>query len=595
MSGIGDLGGGNQNAFNAGNIYPNAFFDYLSRLLPRKLKGLFQWIEYLYVNCGQVFSVIKKFSEYPITQLTYDHEDKEAVKKIDKIMDESIKIKRCMISVGIDYQVYGNSFSSIFKPFIRYLVCKKCDHKVNARKTKYEWMPQKFEFKIKCTKCKHKGVAKVEHAQLKDVSKVKVIRWDPKEIDIDWNPVTGEKEFYYTIPNEIKSKIKAKKPSKFLIDTMPWAVLEAIRDKRIFKFHEGQLFHMANPAPAGLNQEWGYPGLLGCLKPFFYTAILRKANEANALERLTPWRVLHPQPSTGSNDPGQFVNLARWRTEMQDAVRKWRRDPNMVKLSPIPVGITEVGGNARPLLTHQEISLTEENIITSMGVPKEFIHGGLTHAGGSVTLRMLENMMFTYTEQLVEFAQWVTNAVCAYTGLEKPVVGMVPFKLIDDIQQKQLMSQLWQQQKLSAKTFLKTLEVDPELENKYLMEESVSAAQLEKELNEKLKAIQSNLATEVDDQLTGNPLQYDPNAVMGMAQQEAQTLASLPEAMRKDRVQQLEMQDPVLAILAQKMLTEFQKQQQAQGSMQMQGGQSAMQGGSINPGGSSPSTSMTGQ
>jgi hypothetical protein len=585
-------------AYNLGNIYPNAFFDYLSRLMPRKLKTLFRWLEYLYVNCGQVFSVIKKFSEYPITTMIFKTEDAENSKRVKKLMEEDLKLKRAMIQVGIDYHIYGNSFTSIFRPFTRYLICKKCKNKHNALNHPYEWMPQAFEFKIRCSSCGHSGVAEVKHDKLKNTKKMRIIRWDPKDIDINWNPVTGETEYYYSIPASMKARIKTKKPDKFLINTLPWEFLQTMKQKRIFKFREGQLFHLKNPAPAGINQEWGYPGLLGCLKPYFYTAILRKGNEAIALERLVPWRILHPQASSNNNDPAQYVSLTKWRNELQDAIKKWRRDPNMIKLSPIPVGVTEVGGNARPLLTHQEVALTEENIITSMGVPKEFIVGGLTHAGGSVTLRMLENLMFTYTEQLLEFAQWATDSACNFTGLDKVEVDMTDFKLVDDIEQKRLLGTLYERKEISAKTFLETLDIDQEKEQSRMLEEAIAKAKLDKEMGKELKKLEKNLATEVDMQVEGNPLNYDPNAVMGVAEQEAMQLAQMPQDERKKRMDQLQMQDPVLLILAKTMLGHIQKQQRTQGAAMMGAPDAIRKMSGPRPegsGGTSPGTPMAGR
>ena len=585
---------GSSTAFNIQNIYPNAFFDYLSRMLPRRLKQLFVWLEYLYVNCGQVFSVIKKFSEYPITSLTFETEDKQTQKKVENIMHKHIKAKAVLIQVGIDYFVYGNSFTSLFRPFTRYLTCKKCKHKHNALNHPYEWMPQKFEFKIKCSNCKHLGIAEVSHEVLKDTKRLKVIRWDPKDIDINSNPITGESEYYYTIPKDIRQRIKAKKPDKFLLNTMPWDMLLSIKNKKIFKFRDGQIYHLRNPAPAGINQEWGYPGLLGALKPYFYTAVLRKGNEAIALERMVPWRVMYPNPSSSSNDPGMYVALSRWKNELQSAVQKWRKDPNMVKLSPIPVGVSEIGGNGRPLLTHQELALTEENIITSMGVPKEFVVGGLTHAGGSVTLRMLENLLFTYTEQLIDFSQWLTDAVCRFANLKKVEVNMTDFKLIDDIQQKQLIGELYKAQEVSADTFMKTVDINSADEREKIIAEAVSKATMQAEIQKKLKDIEDNLATKVDAQMQGSPLQYDPNAVMQVAYQEAQTLIQLPIEDRNARLEQIKSQDPVLHTLAKTALNELYQTQKQSGMLQQAPGNVTPMSPSFS-GGSSQSTPMAGR
>lgn len=573
--------------------------------MPRRLKLLFRWLEYLYANCGQVFSVIKKFSEYSVTSLTYDTVDKDQKDKLTEIMDKHVHIKAVDIQIGIDYYMYGNSLTSLFKPFTRWLICKKCNAKHNGLNYPYEWMNQKFEFKIKCSACGRHDIARVEHEPLRDPKKLRVIRWDPKNIDINNNPVTGDCEYYYNIPDDIKAKIRSKKPDKFLINTMPWEIIETIKQKRTFKFREGQVYHMKCPSPAGINQEWGFPSLLGCMKPFFYTAILRKANEAIALERLVPWRILYPQASTGNNDPAAYVTLSKFRNELTDAVRKWRRDPNMVKLSPIPIGMTQVGGEGKNLMVTNEIQQAEEVIVTSMGVPKEFIYGGLTHAGGSVTLRMLENLIFTYTDQLTECNQWIVDQVCLFAGLKPVKVGMVDFKLVDDIQQKQLVGQLFQAKSVSKTTFLKSLDIDAEVERKQMIEDAVADARMQMEIDSKIKAMQNELAKKVDQQVEGNPLQYDPQAVMQVAMQEAQTQAQMPEDQRKARMEQIAAQDPVLEALVEKMVTQVHNQQKRQGAQVQKPGapaQSPPTGGgdasfTVQPGqsgGGSPSTKMAG-
>jgi len=293
--------------------------------------------------------------------------------------------------------------------------------------------------------------------------------------------------------------------------------------------------------------------------------------------------------------------LSRWSTELKDAIQKWRRDPNLVKLSPIPVGMQQVGGDGRALLVANEIAQTEEGIITSMGVPKEFIYGGLTHAGGSVTLRMLENLLFTYTDQLTDLLQWVVDQVAEFAGLQTVPVGLVDFKMIDDIQQKQLLGQLYQQKEISATTFLKAVDIDIEKERDQIIQDEVKKHIMNKTLERKIAEMTDNLAAKAEQNAGGNPLSYDPNLVMQVAYQEAQTMLQMDEQARKQRVAQLQMQDPVLSILVDTSMKDLQKQMKQQGAYlagppQMGPDQSGGQGnGQIkvtpeNSQGSSPST-----
>ena len=551
---------------NTDHVYPNAFFDYITRLLPKQLKVLFVWLEYLYVNCGQIFATIKKFSEYPITEITVISTNKKLKEKAEYIIKKVIKLKGAMILSGLDYFIYGNSFISVYKPFNRFLVCKSCKAKHNAKKISYDWRAATFEYVITCESCKTKGPAIVLNEKSRDITRLKIIRWDAKNIDISSNPITEECEYYYNIPKDIVDRVTKAKPDKFLLDTLPWEFLQTIKEKKIFKFSPGALYHLKAPSPSGINKEWGFPGLLSSMKPFFYTAILRKANEAIALEHIIPMRILFPQGTSSNNDPTQYVSLARWRDELEGAIRKWRKDPNHIKFSPIPVGVQNMGGDGRAMLTLAEVQAAEENIVVSSGVPKEFIYGGMSTANGSVNLRMIENQMFTYIEQLKEMAQWICDDALSFCGLDKVEIDMTDFKLVDDIQQRQLVLTYGTNgQMLSKDSLSKVLQYDLNEEREKIYEEALEDTKLQLRIEDGQRKIQTALSQKVKGEQSGNPLNYDPVKVMEAAQSQANQLIQVPMEQRKSMLLQLKQQDPVLHAVVIQQLSELHKMQREQG------------------------------
>ena len=553
------------NANTNANMYPNPFFDYLSRLMPRNIKDMFQWLEYLYANSGQVYPVIKKFSEYAITEITYTSTSPKVMTNAKKIFDKKLQMKATLINISNDFHLYGNSFVSLYRPFVRHLICKKCNHVHNAEKTTYTWDSKTFSYLIKCNKCGHSGKATVKNIKLRDVNRLRIIRWDPKYIEIEYNPVSGESQYYYNFPEYLKKELKKKKPSSFILDRMPWEYIQAMKSKKLFRFKSDKIYHLKNPSPAGVSQEWGFPGLLSALKPYFYTATLKKANEATAFERLTPWRVLYPQGTSSTTDPATFINMRKWRNELETAIRTWKRDPNSIKLSPIPVGMQQIGGDGRALLLNNEIKMEEENIITSMGVPVEFITGGLTHAGGSVTLRMIENILFTFTSQLEMLMQWITDEVNNYMNYEKVDVSLIPFKLVDDVQQKQLILQLWEVGKISDSTASEFFDIDFAEERKKLVSDNELNSKTEAKISRQLQEMQNSIAEQVRQQEMGDPLNYDPAAVYQVAEEQATQLTQVSAEERKQALEQLEQSDPVLHALVQKIVRSIFSAQQSQG------------------------------
>ena len=114
------------------------------------------------------------------------------------------------------------------------------------------------------------------------------------------------------------------------------------------------------------------------MKDIFYLTTLKRGNEAIAKEHIIPKKAIFPSHNGGAIDPYSQMNLAKWKTEINDQVVKWRRDPNHIGVFPIPMGYQELGGNAKALLITQETRFLEENIINSVGLPVEFIKGGTT-------------------------------------------------------------------------------------------------------------------------------------------------------------------------------------------------------------------------
>lgn len=109
-----------------------------------------------------------------------------------------------------------------------------------------------------------------------------------------------------------------------------------------------------------------------------------------------PLTVLFPQPGSGSSDPYSTISLSKWREQVGLEVQRWRFDRNYLPIMPLPIGSQNIGGDGRALLLGQEIRIWSEHIISGMGVPQEFVFGGLQYSGSNVSLRMLENQLLRY-------------------------------------------------------------------------------------------------------------------------------------------------------------------------------------------------------
>jgi len=538
----------------------------------RNLKQLFRWTEYLYYNSAQIYAGTRKFAEYPITELEYMSDSDKLTSLYRRLLEDIVGIKRNLIKASIDLQVYGNSFTSLHLPFKRHLKCSKCQFKQVAEVIEYKYNPNNASFKHTCGDCGFTGESVVVDTLQISPEKINIVRWDPKLIQISYNSVTNESEYYLQIPSELKSKVMG--GDKHLITTLPKPILETISNGELFKFNNDEIFHMRSDAPAGVQSGWGYPPLVACMPLFYHASVLRKANESIALERIVPMRVMHPQAISGNADPILSLSMGKFMAEVEDNISKWRRDPNHIMMSPVAVGVSQVGGEGRALMVNAEIQQAEDNIIAAMGFPKEFVYGGLSYTGSSVTLRMLENQLESSVFQITQLLRWLTNKMGKFLGWEHCQVGLGDFKMIDDVSQKQLVMQLFQMGMVSKTTVAEAHGIDVAEEREKIKQENLTDARFQKELELDMMDLQKDLsqqARQMSAEQGGGGLAYDQQAVIGQAEQIAGQMMQMDPGSRKSQLASLQAEDYVMYSVVIQRLEQMQLDQKNQAMQQMQG------------------------
>lgn len=557
--------------------HPSPLYDFLTAFAPRKLKDMFRLTEYLYYNSAQIYAAIQKFAIYPVTEITYvSSTNEELKKKYKQLHNKILKTKKILTLGALDKYVYGNAFFSLYTPFIRFLRCTRCKRLSNIEQTNYTFTLKKLEFKFECLNCKQSTIGQVVDRKLTRQEKLNIIRWDPKLMDIDYNPITGHSKYYFTIPKQLKEQVI--KGNKHLINTLPMEFIRAVRSERVFEFAEGKLFHMKMGAPAGIEAQWGFPPLASTVKLFFYASVLRKANEAIALDYVVPMRIISPRASSANADPLTTMSLNRWTEEMKTSVKKWRKDPLHIMWSPVPAEVTHLGGQARALMTLGEVQEAEANIIAAMGIPKEFIYGGLSYAGSAITLRMLENQLIAHTADLNDLLQWITDEVAKALGWSSVEVELSKFKLVDDVEQKRLILALNenpQKPLISDESIADQFGFDLEEERKKRFQNMIDEVRAQQTFQQEAQQLQSTMAQKIQAQMAmggAAGVQYDQQAVIAQAEQLVQQLMSMDPGMRKSQLHSLQTEDYVMYSVVVQRLEEAQKSMQNEAKAQISGG-----------------------
>ena len=569
-------GGGSQNIA----AHHNPMLDYLQGFQARDLKTLFLWCEYLFYQSPHIFAATRKFSEYPITELVYKTKSAKLKDRYEDVMENQLDIKAALQRAAMDRQVYGNYFASPYFPFQRFLICPHCKAKTNIEKVEYAYSWASITFNYTCPACDRKAVAATcEDRDVLDVARFTIIRWDPKYMDIDYNPLSGESIYYYTIPGHVKESIK--RGNKLLINTTPMSFLECIKDGMLHRFHKNRLFHIKTRAPAGITMAWGMPPIVATLKQFFYTAILRKANEAIAFEYLIPFRIIAPAMSSPNADPAVTMQMSKFMNNFKDEFSKWRKDPLHLMFAPFKVETSYVGGQGRTLMTIAEIQEAENNIIAAQGIPREFLFGGLSFTGSAITLRILENQLQNDTADLNKLLQRVGDWIAEYFRWRRIGIELMPFKLIDDVQQKQLLLMLAQgatgQPVVSSTTLLDSIGKDIDDERKRRMNETIQEARMQMNLETELASLQSNVALQAQQnaamgQAGGGVGSYDQQAIIAEADMLVQELAMMDPGQKQSILDSLATEDAVFHAVVVQRLQQMQQNMTADAKAQTMGG-----------------------
>lgn len=576
----GGMGAGLDRDPNA-QSHPSPYRNYLQKFTPRHLKELFKWCEYLYYNSPHIYAALRKFGEYPITTITYNTPNKALRLKHEYLLEKIIKVREQMMRGTLDKYVYGNSFTTMYQPFIRYLCCPKCSALTNIKTLQYTFSLKDLTFTYECTNCNNRVVSKRENVKDRKLMlsrKVNFIRWDPKLMDIDYNEITGESEYYYTIPQSIIHRVNA--GHKTLIDTLPLGFLDAIRKSKKFKFAPDAIYHMKTTGPAGVNPQWGLPPLLSVMSRFHYTEVLRKANESIALDHLVPFRVLHPAQSSAQGDPIMQMSLTKWEESMKTNLKQWRRDPLHIMFSPVPVGATQVGGQGRALMTLGEVQEAEKNMVAALGIPMEFLYGGLTGSGMEATLRLIENQLETHVQDLLEFLQWIDDKCAKFLGWETIPVGMTKFRMVDDQNNKSVVFQMWQAGQLgqgpkviSTETVAAMYNIDVSEELKKVRQEELDRIQRTQEMELEAQKIQNNMREEIR-QMAESEFQeggagYNQQQIIQQADDIVQQMLQMDDGTRKSQLHQLQVEDYILYSVVVQRLEQVQTTNKQQATAQM--------------------------
>ena len=262
-------------------IYPAPFFDPIAMQTLTDPKILMQWSRFFYDWHPIVHAAINKMVSYPITDFVFDTQN-EKVRKNYEMVFNTLNIREILIRAGLDYFICGNAYISFIMPFLRTFKCPSCGFEATAEVA--EFKPGVSKLTMRCVKCSNVVEPEIKDSTTQNVKDLKVLLWNPMNVQVDYDEVMDNSEYFYSLPSSVKDGIL--KGEKKYIAKYPMYFIRAAHEKKLIRLYNDKVLHIKRSThSATYHKGLGQPLTTPVLKPLFHLLILMRAQDALAIDQ----------------------------------------------------------------------------------------------------------------------------------------------------------------------------------------------------------------------------------------------------------------------------------------------------------------------
>lgn len=463
--------------------FADPFNDIATSQMPTTMKSALWWSEYIWTVMGTYRMAMERIVSYFITELEFggDANDDEK-EKYQKFLTKQLDALSFLGLMMRDRLCYGNAFSSVIVPFRRFLQCPKTGDLYPLKIVYYNFnfeFNADFEFVATCPKTGWRGAWKLVDKPREESEHLILKRWSPHEIELLHDPYTDEVAYLWRIPEYYKRMVK--EGNLYHLERASKQVLEAIKYDKLFRFNPDAIYHMKEQTLAGIrNMGWGLPRSLINYRQIWYVQVLRRYNEAIALDYVIPFRLITPEVRSGggggggisTQDPMAIYSAGDFRSQITRMINKRRRDPAAWQSLPFPVNYQMLGADANQLAPTELITQGTESLLNESGCPVQFYQGDLSLQAAPMALRLFESTHRQLVSDANRFLQWMCNFVSRVMSWELVDCSLRRVTMADDMEKNMAALQLMMGQQLSGTTGLAALGYNWEAEQQRLADEA---------------------------------------------------------------------------------------------------------------------------
>lgn len=566
--------------------YANPFYGVPMKYLPTNMDGMLWWADHFLLRFGFYRTALSRIANYFITQINVDCDDEKSKEQYDEIFEE-LNWKEVLAEAGINLLAYGNTFVSINQGFDRFLSCPKCG-KTSAVDRINNFKFDKGKFTYLCPGCNNNGVHRVIDKPNRNIDKVNVVCWNPREVKLRCEETTGSYEYYWDIPELYKKKVTAKN-DKFFPKKVPTVIYEAIYENRMIVFNTKNFVHLKLATPASLKTDGkAVPLCMYMFDDFFMLKVLERFNEVICYEDINPFRVIAMASNTQANNP---ILMAQdgglWGSAVDHMIEQHRVDPGSYYKFPFTFEFQQLGGQGKNLAPVELIAAAQNNILNALNIPQELYAMTLQTQAVGPALRLFENSWSCVVDAYNKLLQKIGDVVGKIKGLTPAKFSLLPITFADDMERKSVIGQLVSSNSIARSEFLNLYKIDYKDQIRKKMQEEADMQELQEEEMERQELRRTNKASIFNQQggqgggQGGAPGQADysasstssPQEVLAQAQEIAQQLFPKDGSERRQELQKIKAQNETLWSAVKSQLEQMDQQGKSEGLKQAKGQQ----------------------
>lgn len=593
--------------------FPDPFCDMASLAMPETMTDALRWCEYIAMANGPYRSALERVLSYFLTDIEIEGAGRDEKEKYKDFFNDTLGIKNVLRVVGLDYLVYGNSFTTVMMPFRRYLMCPHCGFESPISKVhgnpQFAFRWSGFTFNANCPHCAYSGKWNHIDRRSGEEGAIRIKRWSPHYMDILQDPFSDDVSYIWKIEEDYQRQITS--GYLFHLERASWETIQAIKHGQALQFDKDVIYHMKEDALSGVRARgWGLSRVLTNFRQAWYVQVLHRYNEAIALDYVIPFRVLTPMPRAGdqhSSDPISSINMGGFVAKVDQMLRQRRQDPASWHTLPFPLQYQALGGDAKELAPHELMDQGLDTLLSAVGVPVELYKGNLSLQAAPAALRLFEATWSHLVHNLNAFLQNIADRLAKMLNWEPITCRLQRVTHADDLNRQMAKLQLMMGGQISQTTGLAALGLRFEEEQRRLLEEQQFVAEEQAKQQEQMdQAAQMDMVAPSpqvapqDPAMAGgmpgggmpaggmpagaaggaggimamnqqNPpnMPTTPEDQMQQAQMKAQELMGLPEAQKDSALIKLKQQDPVLHSLVQDAMEEMRNEARLVGGDQI--------------------------